>query len=245
MTTATSKEVAVADQPSAMKALAERMGVEASPMFMASLRNVAFKSPNVTNEQLMALVVVANQYKLNPFTRELYAFPESEKRGGGIVPIVSVDGWFRIINEHPQFDGLEYKEIESADGKLVAGEVTIYRKDRTHALVIREHLAEVERNTDPWKINRRRMLRHKTIIQGARIAFGFAGIYEPDEGERIIESVRSVKLADTQTGAERVGALLDAQPVTPAETAALRKAALEDGDETLYSTGSSSQAEKA
>lgn len=235
MTTAqkpASTELAHVDQPSAIRTLAERMGVEASTVFMSSLRNVAFKSPNVTNDQLMALVVVANQYKLNPFTRELYAFPD---KGGGIVPIVSVDGWFRIINEHPQMDGLGYTEINGDDGKLLAGEVTIYRKDRSHPLVIREYLSEVRRNTDPWKINERRMLRHKTIIQGARIAFGFAGIYEPDEGERILESSRSVKLAEGSTGAARVTALLNAHPeVQGAE----QVTALLNTDETLYATAS-------
>jgi hypothetical protein len=87
--------------------------------------------------------------------------------------------------------------------------VTIWRKDRSHALVIREALSEVRRNTDPWKQSERRMLRHKTIIQGARIAFGFAGIYEPDEGERVIESARVVRVAASGTGAEKVAALLD------------------------------------
>ena len=211
MTTKQATEIAAVDQPSAIKTLAERMGVEASAVFMTSLKQVAFKAPNVTNDQLMALVVVSNQYRLNPFTRELYAFPD---RGGGIVPIVSVDGWFRIINEHPQFDGLEYHEINGEDGKLLAGEVTIYRKDRTHPLTIREYLSEVKRNTDPWKGNERRMLRHKTIIQGSRVAFGFAGIYDPDEGERILQAgnTRVVKLADSTTGASKVKALLEAKP---------------------------------
>jgi len=32
------------------------------------------------------------------------------------------------------------------------------------------------------------MLRHKAYIQGARIAFGFSGIYDEDEKDRIIEA---------------------------------------------------------
>jgi hypothetical protein len=31
------------------------------------------------------------------------------------------------------------------------------------------------------------MLRHKAMIQAARVAFGFAGVYDPDEGARILE----------------------------------------------------------
>lgn len=165
---------------SALVALAARMGVEADNLFLSSLRSVAFKSPNASNEQLLALCVVANQYSLNPFTKELYAFPD---KGGGVVPIVSVDGWSRIMNEHPQFDGMEFAEAD--DGAWC--ECVIYRKDRAHPLKAREYLAECKRNTDPWRSHPRRMLRHKAMIQAARMAFGFAGIYDPDEAERIIE----------------------------------------------------------
>lgn len=203
------KSVAVLDETSstssAIATLAARMGVEATGMFLKSLRDVAFKTPNVTNEQLMALVVVANQYQLNPFTRELYAFPD--RNTGGIVPIVSVDGWFRIINEHPQFDGFEYNEDMTDSGETY-GVCTIYRKDRKHPTVVREYLNEVKRNTDPWKQHTHRMLRHKTIIQTARVAFGFAGIYDQDDAERMLQTQRVVTVTNAQSGAERVAQLL-------------------------------------
>jgi len=73
---------------------------------MSILKDTAFKSGNVTDAQMTALMVVADQYGLNPFTKEIYAFPDK----GGIVPVVGVDGWSRIINEHPQFDGLEFEQ---------------------------------------------------------------------------------------------------------------------------------------
>lgn len=196
---------------SAIMTLANRLGVEPGDLFLRSLRQVAFRSADVNNEQLMALVVVANQYKLNPFTRELYAFPD--RQSGGIVPVVSVDGWLRIINDHPQNDGLAYKQADDNDGMGVYGECTIWRKDRTHELTLREYLKEVVRNIDTWRQYPSRMLRHKTIIQTGRVAFGFAGIYEPDEAERIIEA-RPTPL-DTTTltkrGVERLNELLQAE----------------------------------
>jgi phage recombination protein Bet len=204
MTKQTEKSLTVAAQSSAIVTMAERFGVEGNALFLTSLKNVAFKAPNVTNEQLMALVVVANQYKLNPFTRELYAFPD---RGGGIVPIVSIDGWLRIINEQPQLDGIEYREGIDDDGKRY-GEATVHRKDRTVPTVVREYLHEVQRSTDPWKQHTHRMLRHKTYIQAARVAFGFAGIYEPDEADRILQSQRVVSIAPESSGAERVSQLI-------------------------------------
>ncbi|WP_032251724.1 recombinase RecT, partial [Escherichia coli] len=44
--------------------------------------------------QFIALLIVANQYGLNPWTKEIYAFPDKQN---GIVPVVGVDGWSRII----------------------------------------------------------------------------------------------------------------------------------------------------
>jgi phage recombination protein Bet len=165
--------------------LASRYGVDANK-FLATLKATAFKvrDGEATNEQMMALLVVADQYKLNPFTRELFAFPDSRN---GIVPVVSVDGWARIINEHPQADGIEFVDGPEEYGTPTWIECVIYRKDRQHPTKVRERLNEVRRDTQPWKSHPSRMLRHKALIQCARVAFGFAGIYDQDEAERIIE----------------------------------------------------------
>ncbi len=136
---------------------------------------------DTTREQFAAFLLVANEYGLNPLTKEIYAFPA---RGGGIVPIVSVDGWLNIINSHPQCNGIEFDDhVESS--KVSAITARIWRKDRDKPTVVTEYLAECNRDTDTWKKYPRRMLRHKALIQCARYAFGFAGIVDPDEAERI------------------------------------------------------------
>ena len=119
-----------------------------------------------------ALLIVAGQYKLNPWTKEIYAFPDK----GGIVPVVGVDGWSRIINSNPQFDGMDFEQ--DADSCTC----TIYRKDRAHPIRVTEYLSECKRGTGPWGSHPRRMLRHKSMIQCARLAFGYSGIYDQDSG---------------------------------------------------------------
>lgn len=180
------------DQPKSLVAkFASRYSVEPVKM-LETLKHTAFKvrDGEVTNEQMMALMIVADQYSLNPFTREIFAFPDK----GGIVPVVSVDGWMRIINEHPQFDGLEFRRPDCADDVIPPWlECVIFRKDRSHPTVIREYFSEVKRDTQPWKSHPRRMHRHKALIQCARVAFGFAGIYDEDEAARIIEAAPSEK----------------------------------------------------
>lgn len=135
---------------------------------------------NITNEQFVAFLMVAKEYSLNPITKQIYAFPSK----GGIVPIVSIDGWLRIINEHPQFDGMEFVD-NVVDGKLMSITCRMYRKDRARPTEVTEYMGECIRGTDTWKQWPARMLRHKATIQAARYAFGLAGIYDEDEAQRI------------------------------------------------------------
>jgi hypothetical protein len=178
-----SSDLVPAQSPSLVAKVAGRYGVDPEKM-LATLKATAFRQDGektVSNEQMLALLVVADQYRLNPFTKELFAFPD---KGGGIVPVVSVDGWIRIINEHPEFDGLTF---EFDDGGA-AVTCRIFRKDRQHPIEVTEYLAECKRGTAPWNSHPRRMLRHKALIQCARLAFGFGGIHDEDEAQRILEA---------------------------------------------------------
>lgn len=168
-------EIATAQKPSLLAKFATRYNVDAGKM-LDTLKATAFKG-NVSNEQMIALLIVADQYNLNPFTKEIYAFPDK----GGIVPVVGVDGWMRLMNEHPQFDGIDFEQDDESCTCI------IYRKDRSHPVRTTEYMDECKRDTQPWNSHPRRMLRHKALIQCARIAFGFAGIYDQDEAERIVE----------------------------------------------------------
>lgn len=183
---------------------AQKYGVDADKL-LKTLKDTAFRATDrdgspieVTNEQMFALLVVADQYNLNPFTRELYAFPA---KGGGIVPIVSIDGWIRIVNERPEFNGVEFNYgYHNESGALEWIEAVMFRKDREHAIKVREWMVECKRGTDPWKQTPSRMLRHRAYIQCARVAFGFSGIYDPEEGQTIIDGTsRLVPEADADT----------------------------------------------
>lgn len=178
-----------------LKKFADRFSVDQAEV-MNILKATAFKQrdgqPPASDEQLFALMIVADQYGLNPFTKEIYAHPD---KSNGIVPVVGVDGWSRIVNEHPMMDGIEFRysdETVQHKGKTchVWIEAVITRKDRNKPIVVREYFDEVVRSvnfTTPWDTHPKRMHRHKTFIQGGRVAFGFGGIYDEDEAQRIME----------------------------------------------------------
>lgn len=141
------------------------------------LKATAFKG-QVSDAQMTALMIVADQYGLNPFTKEIYAFPD---KNNGIVPVVGVDGWSRIINENPMFDGMDFAQDEESCTCI------IYRKDRGHPIKVTEYMSECKRPAGPWQSHPKRMLRHKAMIQCARLAFGYVGIFDQDEAERIVD----------------------------------------------------------
>lgn len=168
--------------------LAAKLNMGDGAGLVETLKATAFKG-QVSDAQMTALLVVANQYGLNPWTKEIYAFPD---KNNGIVPVVGVDGWSRIINSHAQFDGMDFEQDAESCTCI------IYRKDRGHPIKVTEYMAECRRpNVGPWTSHPKRMLRHKAMIQCARIAFGYAGIYDQDEAERIVEGVKQI---DPATG---------------------------------------------
>lgn len=187
-------QVATLPKRSLVNSMAARYDMEPNA-FVEAIKASVIKGA-CSNEQFAAFLMVAKEYDLNPLTKEIYAFPDR----GGIQPIVSIDGWMKLINSHPQFDGMEFDDTHE-DGKLSSVTCRMYRKDRSRPISVIEYMTECARPTEPWKKWPARMLRHKAAIQAARYAFGFSGIMEPDEYDRM----KDVTTASVQTVADPFG----------------------------------------
>ena len=185
----------------ALEAMSAKLEISPANLKKTLLNTVFSECKN--DEQFMALIVVSNTFGLNPLLKEIYAFPA---KGGGIVPMVSVDGWIRLMNEHPAFDGIEFEYTLDSKGATVAIEAIIYRSDRTHPVKVMEFMEECKGTTGPWQKSPRRMLRHRALIQGVRIAFGFSGIAAEGEEEMIDGgTITAQSLPSRQTLAEELG----------------------------------------
>ncbi len=177
---------ALAARPTAaspLLAMSKRYGIDALKL-LEVLKATVIKATDrhtPTNEEIAAFCIVAEQYGLSPFTREIHAFCDSSR---GIVPIVGIDGWTKIANNTGQMNGVSFA-IVGEPGQLECT-CTIHVKGREHPVVVTEYLVECKRNTPPWNQMPRRMLRHRSFIQCARVAFGFGGIYDEDEAKDIM-----------------------------------------------------------
>jgi len=197
--------------------MSDRYGMEPAA-FEATVRATCMRPDKEgrvpSREEFAAFLLVAKEYNLNPITKEIYAFPA---KGGGIVPIVSIDGWVNLVNSHGQCDGFDFEMEHDGNNNLVSCTCRIYRKDRTHPVVVTEYLSECIRGTDPWKM-KHRMLRHKAMIQAARYAFGFSGVYDEDEGRAIAEArdITPVRVPSPSEAIEaeiELDATLEADPI--------------------------------
>ncbi len=182
------KKLVKKETKTALHQLALRLSVTAD-VLQSTLKATAFKECK-TNEQFVAAVIVANTYKLNPILKEMSVFVG---KGGGVVPIIMVDGFISMVNRQPDFDGVELIENEGDGGDsgtdVESVTAKFYLKSKSHPVMVTEYMKECYNGTrEPWKKWPRRMLRHKAYIQGARVAFGFSGVYDQDEAARIVEA---------------------------------------------------------
>ncbi len=120
----------------------------------------------------LSLIHLAIKYQLDPLMGEVSLWTDHQ---GQAHPSISIDGWMRIINQHPAFIGIQFTETSIEDkGPPQSISCTIYRNDRHLPTHVSEYLEEVKNDHPLWKTMPRRMLRHRVMQQCARLAFGIS-----------------------------------------------------------------------
>lgn len=183
-------------------------------LFLDSIKR-ALGQPDITTETLCLYLLTCNKYDLDPMTGEVFLI---EKAGKCSVNI-GVDGWSKVINREPQYDGCEFDDQFDDAGRLVAVTARIYRKDRSRPTEAKEYMDECRGTTGPWKSHPNRMLRHKAFQQAARIAFGLT---MPEEVEAAAEGFVTAEIEGAIDAIEAVSepARIVSEPARHAEQAA-------------------------
>ena len=98
---------------------------------------------------------------------------------------ISFDGWIKLLHQHPNFSGVTFTTSpESENQSQTWMECTIYRSDHLTPTTIREYLSEVQMEGEVWKKMPKRMLRHRTLQQCARLALGINLAYSIDDRKK-------------------------------------------------------------
>lgn len=199
-------------QRNALSALTEQLGITDYEELYGILKNTIM--PKATNEEMAAFALVCSSYKLNPLTREVYAFPT---KTGGIMPMIGIDGWLKIAHQHADYAGMAWTEGIEEDGDRWC-ECTVWKKSTPeHPVTIREYLSECKQNTPVWAQRPKRMLRHRATIQAIRYALGISGVADSaDYEEQGLGG--SMQMREVKSRVDEPSFL---KPVVPAEPKAI------------------------
>ena len=123
------------------------------------------------------------KYQLDPLSDEIMLFKNPE---GQYQTLITIDGWMKLINQDPQFAGMTFKESSELElGIPLWMECSIYRHDRILPITIKEYSSEIKTEHLLWKTMPRRMLRHRSIQQCARLAFSIHIADQPSTVEKV------------------------------------------------------------
>ena len=135
-----------------------------------------------TNAELAIVTGVCATYGLNPLVKECAAFVS----GGKLSVVVMVDGWYKMVNRRPEFDGVEFDDKFDDKGNLASITCRMFIKGRERPVCVTEYMSECkDPKSSVWQKWPARMLRHKAYIQCARMAFGISEVIDDDEASRI------------------------------------------------------------
>jgi len=122
------------------KALITQNNVE----MLNTLRNTV--APGLTDSEFALFAEIVKSTGLNPVTKEVWAI----KAGGRLQLMTGINGFLRIANSHPMFDGMEV-EFDKEGDRIVAATAKVYRKDRRFPAVATAFMAEYGKPTPIWK----------------------------------------------------------------------------------------------
>lgn len=156
-----------------------------------------FMVPRAIVDQFLS---VCREHELNPAKKEVYGFYHPDK---GLQFGVQIDGWVTLANRQPEFDGWELEHERDDEGTLQAVTCLLYRKDRSRPIKVRVKHSEWYTGSNPnWRDRPEWMLEIKAIKQAIRLGFGFGGIQDADDVNRIIQETEKRREKPAPTAAK-------------------------------------------
>lgn len=166
-----------------------------------AIRNTVAVGAN--NSELIMFLSLAKKYDLDPFAKEIWCV----QMGGKITIIAGRDGYLKIANCHPQFNGIESDVVCANDkffkdkdgvhhsyavqnrGAIIGAYAIVYRKDRSHPVYVFAPYREYVKNSPVWRQYPSAMILKVAESMALKRAFSISGLVTQEEvGEAEVES---------------------------------------------------------
>lgn len=128
-----------------------------------------------TDAQLKMFIEICRTTGLNPFLKEIWYVAEK-----GII-MAGRDGYLRVANEHPMFDGIESRVERDANDKPVKAICSVWRKDRSHPTTCEAYLSEYKKSSPVWTQYPSAMLMKVAEVLALKRSFSINGVVSEEE----------------------------------------------------------------
>lgn len=140
---------------------------------LATIRDTVCKG--ATPAQFRMFIEVCKSTGLNPFLKEVYYVPEK-----GII-MAARDGYLRVANEHPQFDGMETL-VERDDRNIpIKATCRVWRKDRNHPTTCEAYFSEYKKSSPVWTQYPSAMISKVAEVLALKRSFSINGTVTEEE----------------------------------------------------------------
>jgi phage recombination protein Bet len=154
----------------------------------------------VSNSELKVFYHTCKTYDLDPFNKEIYLV----ELGGKLTTITSRDGYLKIANRNPMFNGMESDCVYEGDllvrredssicitysehhitfdrTKLMGAFANVYRKDRSKSSTIFVSLKDHQKNNKVWDQYANAMILKVAESYALKRAFALSGLVTNEE----------------------------------------------------------------
>ena len=150
-----------------------------------------------SDAQLRMFIEVCRSTGLNPFLKEIWYVADK-----GII-MAARDGYLRVANENPQFDGMETR-VERDDNKIpIKAVCTVWRKDRGHPITCEAYFSEYKKAGPVWSQYPAAMISKVAEVLALKRSFAINGVVSEEEmgdgsgGRVAAQDVAQAKIAGT------------------------------------------------
>lgn len=159
-----------------------------------------------TDAQFKMFVEVCKATGLNPFLKEIWFVPAVGVMAGR-------DGYLRVANEHPMFDGMETKIERDAKGIPIKATCQVWRKDRSHPITCEAYYNEYKKAGNVWNTYPSAMIGKVSEVLALKRSFSINGVVTEEEiGPPQEAEPRGSKEAATEVAERKIEALKAGMP---------------------------------
>lgn len=152
-----------------------------------------------TDAQFKMFIEVCRETGLSPWLKEIWYIPSVGIMAGR-------DGYLRVANEHPMFDGMETLIERDTKNIPIKATCSVWRKDRSHPIKCEAYFSEYKKQSQIWDKYPSAMLAKVAEVLALKRSFSINGVVteeeigpqEPTGSREAQQDVAAAKLAKMQ-----------------------------------------------